>query len=338
MVTMKELADECGVSIATVSKALKGAKDISADTSRKIQEKAAEMGYVPNASAQNLKTRKTNNIGVILDDGTRSGLTHEFFAHVLNSFKCEVEDRGYDVTLISNNVSHWGTDYAFHVKYRNCDGVAVLVATHAGEAVNAILQSKIPTVSVDTKYDGCTMVISDNAQGVRDLVDYVYQQGHRKVAAIFGEDSRVTEVRKKAFLEHCKELGLEIPDEYVRDSFFHLVEESRKETAFLLDLPEPPTCILYPDDFSLIGGKLEIEQRGLQIPQDISVAGFDGTAFSKIMNPILTTVEQDTVTMGKAAAEALIREIEKEGECPAEEIVIPCRLIKGGTVGEIQRG
>ena len=101
MVTLKMLAKECGVSVATVSKALNGAPDISAETAMRIQRAAAQMGYTPCAAARYLKTSRSHNIGVIFSDGTNSGLTHEHFAHVLNSFKHRAEELNYDITLIS---------------------------------------------------------------------------------------------------------------------------------------------------------------------------------------------------------------------------------------------
>ena len=94
MITLKMLAKECGVSVATVSKALNGAPDISAKTAFRIQKAAAAMGYTPNAAARALKTSRSHNLGVIFDDGTSSGLTHEHFAHILDSFKRRAESMG----------------------------------------------------------------------------------------------------------------------------------------------------------------------------------------------------------------------------------------------------
>lgn len=335
MVTLKMLANACNVSVATVSKALNGAPDISTETAARIQRVAAEMGYIPCAAARYLKTSRSHCIGVIFNDGADSGLTHEYFAYILNSFKQRAEKLGYDITLISDQPGPWGTDYATHVQYRNCDGVAVLVADNASSAVQEILRSKIPVVTVDYGFDNCSTVRSDNVRGMKDLVTYIYMQGHRKIAAVFGEDTPVTRLRSASFFRTCEELGLKVPDEYIISAQYHNAETSAAAARRLLALPDPPTCILFPDDFSLIGGKNEIERQGMSIPADISITGFDGTLMGKVMNPRLTTVEQDTEAIGTTAAEELVRAIEEGIRFLPREVMVPCKLEPGGTVRKV---
>lgn len=335
MVTLKMLAKACGVSVATVSKAMNNAPDISAETAARVRKMADEMGYIPCAAARYLKTSRNHSFGVIFDDGTRSGLTHEHFTNMLDSFKRRAEELGYDITLISGHAGPWGQDHATHVKYRNCDGVAVLVAETAAAAVPDILRSGIPVVAVDRVFDGCSAVLSDNANGIQDLVKYIYSQGHRRIAVISGEDCEVTRIRRENFLAACRELGLDLPEEYRLSGVYHDTVSSAELTRQLLDLPEPPTCILYPDDFSFIGGKNEIERRELRIPEDISVAGYDGCMFGKVLRPRLTTIQQNTQEIGAAIASELARAVEEGESFVPRQIVIPCTLIPGGTVGKI---
>ena len=101
MVTLKQIANACGVSVASVSKALNQAPDIGIETAERIRRTARELGYYPNSAARALKTNRTYNIGVLFDDDTHVGLTHEYFSHVLNAVKNGAERRGYDVTFIS---------------------------------------------------------------------------------------------------------------------------------------------------------------------------------------------------------------------------------------------
>lgn len=335
MVTLKKLAQVCGVSLATVSKALNGAPDVSEATAARIQEVASQMGYIPCAAAQCLKTSRSHNFGVIFDDGTDSGLTHEHFAYILDSFKRKAEKLGYDVTLISNQKGPWGGDYATHIQFRNCDGVAVLVADNAASAVQDLVQAGVPVVSVDYHFENCSCVESDNIQGMRDLVQYVYQQGHRRIAAIFGDDNAVTGLRKASFFHTCAELGVVVPPEYVISGVFHESESSASATRQLMSLETPPTCILYPDDFSFFGGKRELDALGYSIPEDVSATGFDGISLGKVINPPLTTVQQDTEAIGVAVALELVIAAEDGREHLPVTEVIPCRLIPGGTVKKI---
>ena len=333
MVTLKMLAKQCGVSIATVSKALSGAPDISTETAARIQKAAAEMGYTPCAAARSLKTSRSHNLGVIFSDGTSSGLTHEHFAYILNSFKRRAEELRYDITLISDHPGPWGSDYVNHVRFRNCDGVAVLVADNAAPTAQELVRQGVPVVSVDYHFDNCSCIESDNVSGIRELVEYVYSQGHRRIAVIFGDDNAVTRIRMSSFFNTCSKLNLNIPEEYVCHGRYHSGRTSAEATRRLMELPEPPSCILYPDDFSFFGGKRELENMGLSIPEDVSVAGYDGLSVGKVVS--LTTVQQNTDAIGVAAAEELSRAVEEgRGYLPRVQ-VIPCSLIPGTTVRKI---
>lgn len=336
MVTLKMLAKTCGVSVATVSKALNGAPDISAETAARIQKVASDMGYIPCAAARYLKTSHTNNIGVIFDDGTNSGLTHEHFAHILESFKRRSEEQGYDITFISDQPGPWGSDFVTHVRYRNCDGVAVLVADNAAAAVQEFVRSGVPVISLDYHFENCSCIESDNVGGIRQLVQYIYDQGHRRIGAIFGEDTPVTRVRMSAFFHTCAQLGLEIPEDYVISSVFHESNAAAMATRQLMALPEPPTCILYPDDFSFLGGMQELESMGKSIPKDVSATGFDGISLGKVLRPQLTTIQQDTEAIGAAAADELIRAIKEGRGYIPKTVVIPTTLLPGGTVAKIE--
>ena len=116
MVSMKEIAKQCNVSVATVSKALNGYSDIGEETKNYILRTASEMGYLPNSSARALKTKRTFNLGVLFVDEARSGLTHDYFNRVLESFKSTAEAKGYDITFTSGNVSGKRMTYLEHCR------------------------------------------------------------------------------------------------------------------------------------------------------------------------------------------------------------------------------
>lgn len=308
MVSIKEIAAACGVSTATISKALNGARDVSEATRERICRMADEMGYHPNAAARTLKTKRTYDIGVLFKDEAGSGLTHEYFSAVLEGFKNEAEAKGYDITFINTNNA--SMSYLDHCVYRNVEGVAVVCANFSDPQVLELVSGHIPVVTIDYVFNGKAAVLSDNLKGITELFQYVYGQGHRKIAFIHGALSSVTEARTVGFYRAAEELGLTVPDEYVREGVFHDAATCALLTGQLLDLPDPPTCILFPDDFSALGGISEIRQRGLRIPEDISVAGYDGIHMAQVMDPPLTTLHQKTRTMGATAARHLIEQIE----------------------------
>jgi LacI family transcriptional regulator len=132
-----------------------------------------------------------------------------------------------------------------------------------------------------------------------------------------------------------QEFHLEIPDGYIREAAYLEIKGAAKQTKELLNLSDPPTCILYPDDTSLIGGKNVIAEMGLKIPDDISVAGYDGTRVSQLVHPEITTILQDTDIIGREAARRLIDTIEKPKTTLVERVVIEGTLIRGKSVGKI---
>ncbi len=332
MVTLKQIASACGVSVATVSKALNHAPDIGAETADKIQRAARELGYYPNSAARALKTNRTYNIGVLFDDDTHVGLTHEYFSHVLNAVKNGVESRGYDVTFISKNIDPNRMGYLEHCKYRNVDGVVIANVDFADPAVLELVNSDIPLVTIDYTFDSRSAVISDNVQSMRSLVEYVYSMGHRKIALIHGEGTAVTRSRVSSFRRTCWELGLAVPEKYVIPGTYHDPKSSGRATRELLALEDRPTCILYPDDISLMGGMTEIEKHGLRIPEDISIVGFDGIPLSRVLRPMLTTLCQNSEALGTQAARLLIEAIEEPKTYVPQLVLVPGRVQPGGTV------
>lgn len=278
MVSMKDIAKQCNVSVASVSKALNGYSDISEETRQLILKTASEMGYLPNSSARALKTRRSYNLGVLFVDEAMSGLTHDYFNHVLESFKRTAESRGYDITFTSGNLSGQHLSYYEHCRYRGVDGVVIACINFFTEEVQRLVQSEIPVVTIDHVFDGRIAVVSNNIQGMEELVSYILERGHRKIAYIHGEDSSVTRNRLGSFYRTLQKKRIDIPDEYMPVIPYRDAEAAAIATSELLDLKDPPTCILYPDDFSALGGINEIHERGLRIPDDISIAGYEEVA------------------------------------------------------------
>lgn len=335
MVSIKDISAACGVSTATVSKALNGASDISEVTRKRILEAAEQMKYRPNAAARALKTNRTCNLGVLFKDEADSGLTHEYFSAVLEGFKSEAESKGFDITFINTNNS--AMSYYEHCVYRNVDGVAIVCANFSNPQVLELANSSLPFITIDYVFNGKMAVLSDNVQGLSELFKHVYSQGHRQIAFIHGAPSSVVEARQVGFFRAAEELGVEIPDSYVREGVFHDPATCARITGELLDLPNPPTCILFPDDFSALGGISEIRQRGLRIPEDISVAGYDGIHLSQVLDPPLTTFHQKTRTMGATAARQLIEIIEHPRTTLPRTSIVCGELWEGKSVADINK-
>lgn len=335
MISIKDVSIRCGVSVATVSKALNNHSDIAETTKEKVRIAAKEMGYFPNSSARALKTNRTYNIGVLFVDEAQSGLTHEYFANVLDSFKVEAENNGYDITFINKHMGQKNMSFYEHSKYRGVDGVVIACIDFTDPGVIELIHGELPVVTIDHVFNNRTAIISDNIKGMRDLITYINRKGHRRIAYIHGADSSVTQNRVGSFYKTLGELGIDVPDEYVKNGIYHDPATTAKLTRELLELKDRPTCIIFPDDFSCIGGINAIKEQGLRIPEDISVVGYDGILLSQVLDPKLTTLQQDTRALGRSAAKKLIALIENPKATIIERVLVEGKVLEGKSIKDL---
>ena len=332
MVSMKDISSRCQVSVATVSKALNNRGDISDATRERICQVAKELGYLPNSSARALKTKRTYNIGVLFVDKANCGLTHSYFSHVLDSFRRGAEEKGYDITFISQHAGGNQLSYYEHSRYRGVDGVVIACVDFEDEAIQELVNGDIPVVTIDFAFDNRTSVLSDNVLGMQRILDYIVSLGHREIAFIHGAGSLVTRNRLDSFYSTLKKLGVEAKPELIREGVYHDPASSARITEELLTLSNRPTCIIYPDDFSCVGGLNTIESKGLSVPEDISVVGYDGQRIAQVIEPRLTTYKQNTEELGRMAARKLIEVIEQPGRTLIERLVVQGELVHGQSV------
>lgn len=332
MASMKDIAASCGVSVATVSKALNGRQDIGQSTRERILSTAKDLGYTANAAARALKTNRTYNLGILFTDLSNRGFSHEYFASVLNSFRHESERCGYDICFINSDLGHQNRSYLQHALHRGVDGVAVICADFFDPLVQELVYGGLPVVTLDHAYQNRTAIMSDNISGVSSLVRYVYERGHRRIAYIHGNPTAVTENRLTGFYRTCEELGITVPDRYVAAAEYNEPKSCYEATKKLLMLPDRPDCILFPDDYSYIGGYNAITEAGLKVPEDISTCGYDGIHLARAMSPKLTTWQQNTDELGRIAAARLMERIEHPKTALAEHITVQGKLLEGETV------
>ena len=337
-VTIKDVAAKCGLSISTVSKAFNNYADISDQTRELVHKAAREIGYYPNAIARTLKTNRSYNLGVLFQQEGRNGLMHGFFAGVLDAFKREGERRGYDLTFISHNIGWAGMTYLEHCRYRNVDGVCVVCADCTDPEVVELATSGIPCVTIDHSFDGRSCVQSENVAGMEALVDYAVQMGHSRIAYVHGQKtSSVTQRRVTGFFRGMKRNGLDPRASYVVESDYDEPDAAYQAVMALMALPQPPTCILLPDDRCCLGALEAAKALGLRVPEDLSIGGFDGHAMMQLIHPRLTTIEQDARQIGARAAELLIERIENPQTAESKTVEVPARLLPGESIGPAKR-
>ncbi len=335
-VTIKDVAAKCGLSISTVSKAFNNYADISAETREAVQRAAREIGYYPNAIARTLKTNRSYNLGVLFQEERGNGLTHHFFAAVLDAFKTECERHGYDITFINHDIGRTGMTYLEHCRYRNVDGVCLVCADFYSPEVAALVASDIPVVTIDHAFSNRSCVLSQNVEGMKALVEHAASLGHRRIAYVHGEKASVTEKRITGYYRGLEAAGIEPQAEYLLESVYDSPEAGSAAVKTLMALPQPPTCILLPDDHTALGALDAAAELGLHVPEDLSIAGYDGTRLAQLTRPRLTTVAQDSKRMGRQAALYLIDRIENPRTAASETALIPTELRAGESIADIR--
>lgn len=329
MVTIYDIAKKSGYAPATVSKALNNKPDISEKTRKAIQRLAKEMGYSPNSQAIALTTNKTWNIGVLMIDRQYNGLTHYLFSHILESIRYCAERQGYDITFISETVAGKEATYLEHVRYRRCDGVIIACVDFEQSSINELVHSGLPVVTIDHVFDktDTSTIKSDNGDGMRQIVHYLKEKRYKKIVYMHGENCYVTSQRVQSFINTCNELFEDECYELIKGCYFSKADAYNKTNLLLENNKQIPDIIIYPDDYSAIGGIKGILEHGYKIPEDIAVIGFDGIELGELVSPAVTTIKQNTKKMGQLAVNELIRRME-ESKSKSKIIKVPVKLIE----------
>src|SRR3954469_8705096 len=336
-VTIKELARVSGVSIGTVSRALNGYADVRPETRERIMRLARELDYTPSASARSLVTQRSHVVGVFLDTGEgHPDVQHPFFHEVLGGLKSRIGAGGFDLLLFASERP--GNGYGPHsylkrARHHAVEGVVLMGLDAEDPELRRLVRAELPWVGVDMQVEGpaTEVVMSDNVDGAGQAVRHLHALGHRRIATITGMiESRPGVDRLRGFRAAVKQLGLAYRDDYVRYGDFY-AESGREATTNLLALDEPPTAIFAASDLMAIGAIRAAAERGLRVPGDLSIVGFDDIQLAPHVNPPLTTLRQDKLGLGAAAGDALVARIAGDPDRPALRTLPVELVIRGST-------
>jgi LacI family transcriptional regulator len=339
--TIREVAELSGVSVSTVSRVFNGYGDVSSATRERVRAAARSLDYAPSAAARTLVRRRSQLIGVVLFTGREHpDIGHPFFQDVLVGLKHGIGSRGYDVLLFATEQPDSSRDgahsYLRRARHHHVDGIVLMGVDRGDPEVARLLEADIPLIGVDLDVAGAraTHVASDNVGGARLAVRHLRGLGHRRIATIAGpQDSKPGADRLVGFRAELQELGLQSRPDYERIGDFY-TESGERAMQELLALPEPPTAVFAAADLMAVGAMKAAREAGLRIPDDLAVVGFDDIQLASLLDPSLTTIRQDKVGVGRAAARALVEQIENPDTIPAA-LTLPVELVvrmsSGGT-------
>ncbi len=306
-INIKEIAKRANVSIATVSRALSGNNNVTKETRSKILKIAHELNYKPNLLARSFVKGKTNIIGLILPD-----ISDEFFSEIIKSVDDTSYQDGYFTMVIS---SHGNRSLVESINTmmnsRIVDGLIVLLSSVNDEIKRTLSSHRIPVVAIsgDTSIGNYDIITVDNYKSSRDVVNYLFKKGYKKIAYINGPSENSDAIlRHKGFCDECKKLKLTINPAWILNGDFTLLG-GEEATNQLLQNKERPEVIFAANDMMAVGCYNSLAKNGYKIPDDIGVIGFDDILISEYLTPPLTTIKVDTETLGKFATEKLIDRI-----------------------------
>ena len=346
MATMKEIAALSGVSVATVSHVLSGKKNVSSDTRDRVLAAIELTNYKLNTIAQSLRMNKTGIIGVLVED--ICGLPVPEIVDGIN--EC-LEESGYQVLL--SNLRLLGKLYNQYEQLSQCTDIVnrglqlledarvegiIYVAMH-DRMIEGIHQPVNIPLAYAYAYTGTddTSIASityDNENSALEITRLLIAQNHRRIGIIAGHAySPAAHRRLLGFRQAMDEANLPIPPAYIRwgDWEYH---SGLEQTQALLGMPVPPTAIFAMNDLMAAGAYAAAQQRGLRIPDDLSVVGFDNCELSAYLSPSLTTVALPNKEIGYAAAKRLLLSLNGESPSP-KMLTLPCRIIRRHSTREL---
>lgn len=345
MATMKDVAKLAQVSTATVSHVINGTKTITEATRKRVLAAIAEARYVLDAVAKSLRVGSSQTVGVLVED--IRGLP---VADIVGGVSEALEQSGYsmllyDLHLLGKLYNRYEQIDAYRERINH--GVTVLTQSHVGGVIYVSMHDR----RLEGLFDPTSRpivfayahgspqesyVTYDNLQSARELVEYLIGCGHERIALIKGcEQSSPSHVRLSGYEQALKAHGLPLVSDYVRQGDW-TYESGARETAALLALSPRPTAIFAMNDPMAVGCIHALLDAGLSVPGDVSVVGFDDRESMRTMRPPLTTVSIPTKEIGMRAAQMLLAQL--RGESEPEGVMLPCTLVKRGSVRTLNGG
>ncbi len=324
MSSIKEIAKIANVSPATVSKALNKRKDVSEATRQRIIKIAESHDFVPSSLGRNLKTQKTENIGVIVFRESQPLSGNSFYSRVLEGIEVELAINNYSLILHLLPYDN-GTTLPKMLRERQVDGV-ILMCVVRPDFIDRLRTLNISTALIDPQIvasDFCQVLI-DNEHGAFEAVQHLINSGHRRIGFISGDLDRLSFAQRfKGYKKALKFYNISFDKELIQSGG---LEKGYDQVKKLLQLKNHPTAIFAANDLNAIYGYKAIADKGLSIPEDISIIGFDDIELGKMASPQLSTVRVYKEELGSIAVRILLQMINNELEKPVTTLV-PTKLV-----------
>ncbi len=333
MVTLKQIAEELGISVATVSKALKEYSDVSKRTRALVRETAHRLNYKPNSFAVNLRTKESKTIGIIIPE-----IVHHFFSSVIKGIVSQAEKKGYLVIMLQSNESYDLEKKQLDLLIsKRVDGILISLANGTGnfDHIKNVISQDIPLVMFDkiAKVVNCSKVIIDDRKAAYKATQYLINIGCKKIAHFRGPLLPQNSIDrflgyKQALLDNNIKYDSSLV--YINECSDKSFEEGKKNAKQLLKDHKDVDGIFINTDLVAIGAMTLFLEKGIKIPEQINIVGFSNWFMSSVISPSLTTVDQPGFKMGKKAFKILYKEMmakKKNKNFDYKQVVLDTELV-----------
>jgi len=335
MVTIKDIAQEAGVAVSTVSRVINSHPDVSLSTKKKVQAVIDRRKFVPNSNAKQLKQQNTTIIGIFV-----KGRFNFLFHPILERIQHFIEKKGYTGIVFYLDEENDEVQQASVV----CNEKKILGAMFLGgnpkNFQNNYSAISVPGILVTNSgkafgYDNLSSVTTDDYKAARCAISYLIEKGHKKIGIIGGryEMSNISEIRLRGAIDELAAHGISFDDKLQYETARYSLEDAYEAAQRLLTKKLAITAIFAMSDVMAIGAMRALTDKGLRIPDDISIIGFDGIDLANFYNPRLTTIRQLQNELAKNSVEILLRQIEKNDR-PLHK-VLTYELLDGDSVRDI---
>jgi len=325
-VTLRDVARKAGVSINTVSRALNDRPEISPETKERVLRAAAKLGYRPNKLARGLRSNKTEIIGVIVGD-----IANPFFSAVVQGMGKKARGLGYSLILQDTGEDYENEEEAVRImQYEQVDGVLLTPVQTDKKSVQLLQEAGIPFVlvaryftDIETDY-----VVADDAQGGWLATTHLIDRGHKRIAFINGPSyNSSARERMEGYTRALCEHGIEVDDRLIRTCALTMEDGYVHTKDILREIRPRPTAFFAFSDFVALGIMQALRGKGIKVPRDMAVVGYDDIAFASCLEVPLTTVRMPKREMGAKAVEILIKKIEQKGAAGRCQVKMPVELV-----------
>ncbi len=328
MPSIKDVAEQAGVSVATVSRVFSNRPHVRAEVREHVLSIAAQLGYRPSRIASNLRKQSTHVIGLLVSD-----VRNPFFVEIARAIEDVANSHQMSVFLCNTDENPEKEQTYLHTLIDELVAGIILVPTQGKvENFGFLLQSGIPIVTTDRRIEGAAVdsVVSDNLQSAYQIISHLIKQGHKRIGALIGAAKSTTgRDRLQGFKQAMADHGLTI-----NESLIGCIDPTERASEPIvsqwLASDTPPTAIFSGNSLITVGAINAIHKAGLSIPDDIALAGFDDTIWMPHIGHGITVISQPVYEMGRSAAELLFQRMAEPSRDP-REIVLKGKLIERGS-------